>query len=79
MRNPSDVKDIYNIQDVFILGVILEYRWKKIKNKMVFDTRCFTSASTLIDAIETIKAKVILAYHRNVEVVDLMGSLLEKP
>ena len=27
MRNLSDFNDIYNIQDVFILGVILEYRW----------------------------------------------------
>ena len=27
MRNLSDLNDIYNIQDVFILGVILEYRW----------------------------------------------------
>ena len=26
MRNLSDFNDIYNIQDVFILGVILEYR-----------------------------------------------------
>ena len=79
MRNPSDVNDICNIQDVFILSVILEYRWQKIKNKMVFDPRCFTSASTLSDAIKRIKAKVILTYPRNVEVVDLIGSLLEKP
>ena len=26
MRNLSDFNDIYNIQDVFKLGVILEYR-----------------------------------------------------
>ena len=76
MRNPSDFNDVYNIQDVFILGVILEYRWQKVKNEMGFDPKCFTSASTLSDAIERIKSKVILTYPRNVEVVDLMESVL---
>ena len=31
MRNLSDFNDIYNIQDVYILVEILEYRWQKIK------------------------------------------------
>ena len=31
MRNLSDFNDIYNIQDVYILSEILEYRWQKIK------------------------------------------------
>ena len=48
----------------------------KIKDKTGFDTRSFTSASTLNGAIERIKSKVILRYPRNIEVVDLMGSLL---
>ena len=54
MRNFSDFNNIYNIQDVFILGVILEYRWQKFKNKMSFDPRCFTSASALSGTIEKI-------------------------
>ena len=48
----------------------------KIKDKTGFDTRSFTSASTLNGAIERIKSKVILRYPRNIEVVDLMESLL---
>ena len=76
MRNLSDFNDIDNIQDVFILGVILEYRWQKMKDETGFDPRCSTSASTLSGAIERIKSKVILTYPRNAEVVDLMESLL---
>ena len=48
----------------------------KIKDKTGFNTRSFTSASTLNGAIERIKSKVILRYPRNIEVVDLMESLL---
>ena len=33
MRNLSDFNDIYNIQDVFILSLILEYRWQKSRMK----------------------------------------------
>ena len=76
MRNLSDFNDIYNIQCVFILGLILEYRWQKIKDETGFDPRCFTSENTLSGAIERIKSKVILIYPRNVEVIDLMESLL---
>ena len=76
MRNHSDYHDIYNIQDVFIFGIILEYKWQKIKNEIGFDPRCFTSANTLSSVIERIKPKVILTYHRNVGVVDLMEGLL---
>ena len=42
MRNLSDFNGIDNIQDVFILGVILEYRWQKMKDETGFDPRCFT-------------------------------------
>ena len=57
MRNLSDFHYIYNIQDVIIIAVILEYRWQKIKDDTGFDPRCFTSASTLSSAIERIKSK----------------------
>ena len=76
MRNLSDFNDIYNIQDVIILAVILEYRWQKIKNDTGFDPRCFTFASTLSRAIERIKSKVILTFPRSAEIVDLIESLL---
>ena len=76
MRNLSDFNDIYNIQDVYILGVILEYRWQKIKDSTGFNPRCFTSASTLSVAIERVKSKVILAYPRDVEIADLVEKLL---
>ena len=59
MRNLSDFNSIYKIQEVFILDVILEYRMQKIKDERGFDSRCFTSASTLVGAIERRKSKVI--------------------
>ena len=76
MRNLSDFNDNNNIQVVFILDVILEYRWQKIKDETGFDPRCFTSVSTLSGTIERIKSKVILTYPRNVAVVDFMESVL---
>ena len=76
MRNLSNFNDVYNIQDVYILGVILEYRWQKIKEASGFDFRCFTSASALSEAIERIKSKVILTFPTNAETVCLMESLL---
>ena len=54
----------------------MQYRWQKIKDETGFDPRCFTSENTLSGAIERIKSKVILTYPRNVEVIDLMESLL---
>ena len=78
MRNLSDFNNTYNIQDVIILAVILEYKWQKIKEDTGFDLRCFTSVSTLSGAIERIKSKVILTYPRNVEIVDLIESLLSR-
>ena len=77
MRNLSDFNDVYNIQDVYILGVILEYRWQKIKEATGFDPRCFTSASTLSEAIERIKSKVILIFLTNVETVCFVEALIE--
>ena len=67
MRNLSDFNNTYNIQDVIILAVILEYKWQKIKEDTGFDLRCFTSVSTLSGAIERIKSKVILTDPQNVE------------
>ena len=76
MRNLGDFNDVYNIQDVSILGVILEYRWQKIKETTGFDPRCFTSASTLSGAIERIKSKVIITFPTDLETVCLMESSL---
>ena len=76
MRNLSDFNDIYNIQDLYILGINLENRWQKIKDSTGFNPRCFMSASTLSGTIERVKSKVILMDPRNVEIVDLMEELL---
>ena len=76
MRNLSDFNDVYNMQGVYILSLILEYRWQKIKEATGFYPRCFTSASTLSRAIERIKSKVILTFATNTETVLLMESLL---
>ena len=76
MTEYRNFSDIYNIQDLYILGVILEYRWQKIKEATGFHPRCFASASTLSGVIERIKSKVILTFATNVETVCLMESLL---
>ena len=55
VRNFSDFNGIYNVQDIYILGVITEYRWQKIQEDMGFDPRCFTSASTFSGKIERVK------------------------
>ena len=78
MRNFSDFNNIYNIQDVIILVVILEYRWQMINDDTRFDPRCFTSANTLSSTIERIKSKAILTYPTNVETVDLMEKILSR-
>ena len=75
MRNMSDF-NVYSIQDVYILGVILKYRLQEIKEMTGFGPRCFTSASTLSRAIERIKSKVILTFPTSIETVCLMESLL---
>ena len=56
MRNLSNLNDIYNVQEVIILTVILKYSCQKIKDDISFNPRCFTSASTLSSAIERIKS-----------------------
>ena len=76
MRKLSDFNNVYNVQDVIILGVILENRWQKIKETTGFDPRCFTSATTLSDATERVKSEVIITLPRDVETVELMESLL---
>ena len=73
MRNLSDFNDIYNIQDVYILGVRVH-----VKDSTGFSPRCFMSASTLSGAIERAKSKVILTYPRDVEIVDLMEKFLSE-
>ena len=73
---PPRLFNVYNIQDVIILGVILENKWQKMKDATVFDPRCFTSASTLSGAIERVKSKVIITLPKDVETVELMESLL---
>ena len=60
---------------MFILGVITEYRWQKIKEDMGFNPRCFTSASTLSDAIDGLSQKLSL-HTPDIETVELMERLL---
>ena len=74
MRNLSDFNDMYDVQDVYILGVITEYRWQKFKEDTGFDPRCFTSASTLSGAIERVKSKIVIIYPKELETVELMES-----
>ena len=69
-------KTLYNIQDVYILSVILKNRWQKIEDETGFGTRCFTCASILSGTNERIKSKVILTFPKDVEAVELMERLL---
>ena len=75
MRNLNDFNQIYNIQDIFILGVITEYRWQKIKEDMGFDPRCFTSACTLCCTIENVKSKIVITYPKDIKTVELIERL----
>ena len=75
MRNLSDFNNIYNVQDVYILGVITEYRWQKIKKDTGFNPRCFTSASTLRDVIDGLSQKLSL-HTPDIETVELIERLL---
>ena len=76
MRNLSNFNNIYNIQDVYILGVITECRWQKIKVDTDFNPRCLTSASTFSGETERVKSKIVIAFPKDIETVELMESLL---
>ena len=76
MRKVSDFNNVYNVQDVIILDVILKNCQQKIKETTGFNPGCFTLVSTLSGAIERVKSKMIITLPKDVESVELMESLL---
>ena len=60
-------KTLYNIQDVYILSVMLENKRQKIEDETGFGPKCFTCASILSGTNERIKSKVILTFPKDVE------------
>ena len=61
MRNLSDLKDLYNVQDVIILLEIIENRFQIIQDKTNYNPRIINSASKLSGCIQRENSKCILA------------------
>ena len=48
MRNPSDMNDLYNAQDVILLREVIENRFQLMRDKYGFNPRKCNSASTVV-------------------------------
>ena len=61
MRNLSDLKDLYNAQDVISLLEIIENRFQEIQNECGYNPRKANSASKLSGCIQRKQSKIVLA------------------
>ena len=61
MRNLSDLNDLYNVQDVILLMVIIENRFQEMQNETGYNPRKINSASKLSSCIQREQSKCILA------------------
>ena len=52
MRNLSDLKDLYNVQDVILLMVIIGNRFQEMQNETDYNSRKNNSASKLSSCIQ---------------------------
>ena len=52
MRNLSDLNDLYNVQDVILLMVIIENRFQEMQNETGYNPRKINSASKLSSCIQ---------------------------
>ena len=52
MRNPSDLKDLYNAQDVILLLEMMENRFQSMQEKSGYNPRIINSASKLSGCIQ---------------------------
>ena len=65
MRNLSDLNDLYNVQDVILLMVIIENRFQEMQNETGYNPRKINSASKLSCCIQREKSKGILTLPTN--------------
>ena len=65
MRNLSDLNDLYNVQDVILLMVIIENRFQEMQNETGYNPRKINSASKLSSCIQREQSKCILAVPTN--------------
>ena len=73
MRNLSDLKDLYNVQDVILLMVIIGNRFQEMQNETDYNSRKNNLASKLSSCIQREQWKCILALPTNnchVEIFD---------
>ena len=61
MRNLSDLNDLYNVQDVILLMVIIENRFQEMQNETGYNPRKINSASKPSSCIQREQSKCILA------------------
>ena len=71
MRHLGDMNDLYNVQDVILLSVIYENRFKCMRDRYGFNPRKCNSASTLSGYIEREMSRVIIAPPNSNEVLDI--------
>ena len=70
MRNLSDLNDLYNVQDVILLMVIIENRFQKMQNEAGYNQKKINSASKLSGCIQREQWKCILALPCHVEIFE---------
>ena len=65
MRNLSDLNDLYNVQDMILLIVIIENRFQEMQNEAGYNPRKINSTSKLSGCIQREQSKCILALPTN--------------
>ena len=65
MRNLSYLNDLYNVQDVVLLMVMIENRFQEMLNEAGYNPRKINSASKLSSCIQREQSKCILALSTN--------------
>ena len=65
MRNLSDLHDLYNVQDMILLIVIIENRFQEMQNEAGYNPRKINSTSKLSGCIQREQSKCILALPTN--------------
>ena len=73
MRNLSDLNDLYNVQDVILLMVIVENRFHEMQNETGYNPRKIDSAGKLTGYIQREQSKRILALPTNSCHVEIFG------
>ena len=76
MRNLSDLNDLYIVQDVILLMVVIENRFQEMQNETGYNPRKINSASKLRSCIQREQSKCILALPTNnchVEIFEKTG------